>query len=79
MECAEKMGLGGYDFIVALDIAGENYWLIQGDDLRRDFTDDDCSDYAYDYMEDLFAVGLYDDAVLELTEALEAWYGTYYG
>ena len=27
MGCAEKMGLGGYDMIVALDIAGENYWF----------------------------------------------------
>lgn len=79
MECAEKMGLGGYDFIVALDIAGENYWLLQGDDLRRDFTDQMCSDYAYDYMELDFARGDYDDAVLGLTKALEAWYETYYG
>lgn len=77
--CAEKMGLGGYDFIVALDIAGENYWLVQGADMTRDFTDDDCSDYAYDYMEDFFARGMYNDAVLDLTEALEAWYETYYG
>lgn len=77
--CAEKMGLGGYDFIVALDIAGENYWLVQGADMTRDFTDDDCSNYAYDYMEDFFARGMYDDAVLDLTEALEAWYETYYG
>lgn len=79
LECAAKMGLGGYDFVVALDIRGENYWLVQGDDIRRDFTDDDCSDYAYDYMEDYFARGMYDDAVLDLTEALEAWYGDYYG
>lgn len=77
MKCAEEMNLGGYDFIVALDIAGENYWLIQGDGLRRDFTDDDCSDYAYDYMESWFAQGDYDEAVLSLTEALEVWYGDY--
>ena len=76
---AEEMGLGGYDFIVALDISGENYWLVQGSELVRDFTGDDCSDYAYDYMEDYFARGMYDDAVLALTEALEAWYGNYYG
>lgn len=76
---AEEMGLGGCDFIVALDISGENYWLVQGSELVRDFTDDDCSDYACDYMEDYFARGMYDDAVLALTEALEAWYGNYYG
>lgn len=78
MQCAEDMGLGGYDMIVALDISGENYWLVQGDDIRRDFTDDDCSDYAYDYMEDYFARGMYEDAVLDLTEALEDWYAGYY-
>lgn len=75
---AVEMGLGGYDMIVALDISGDNYWLVQGDDIRRDFTDDDCSEYAYDYMEDYFVRGMYDDAVLELTAALEDWYGSYY-
>ncbi len=79
LACAEKMGLGGYDFLVALDIAGENYWLVQGDDIRRVFTDDDCSDYAYDCMEKHFASGDYDNAVLKLTKALEDWYGNYYG
>lgn len=78
MKCAEDMGLGGYDFIVALDIRGENYWLVQGDDIRRDFTDEDCSDYAYDYMEKPFARGDYDNAVLSLTDALERWYGDYF-
>ena len=78
LECAEQMGLGGYDFIVALDISGQNYWLIQGSDLRRDFTDRDCSDYAYEYMERDFARGDYDGAVLELTQALEDWYDGYY-
>ena len=75
---AEEMGLGGYDMIVALDISGDNYWLIQGNDLRRDFTDSDCSDYAYEYMEYDFARGMYGDALLDLTEALEIWYGNYF-
>ena len=79
MQCAEDMELGGYDMIVVLDISGDNYWLLQGSDIRKDFTDNDCSDYAYDYMEDFFARGDYDNAVLRLTEMLEAWYGTYYG
>ena len=64
---------------MALDISGENYWLLQGNDLRRDFTDNDCSNYAYDYMENSFARGMYDDAVLDLTGALEEWYGSYNG
>ena len=78
LQCAEDMGLGGYDFIVALDISGGNYWLVQGSDLRRDFTDNDCSDYAYNCMEKPFAKGDYDKAALELTEALENWYGDHF-
>lgn len=77
MECAEDMGLGGYDMIVVLDIAGDNYWFQLGGDVDRDFPDDP-SDYAYEYMERSFARGDYDDAVLELTKALEDWYGDYY-
>ena len=76
---AEEMGLTGRDFIVALDISGDNYWLIQGTDLVDDFTDEDCGDYAWDYMEDSFAAGDYDGAVLDLTEMLELWYGTRFG
>ena len=75
---AEEMDLRDSDFIVVLDISGDNYWLVQGADLVDDFTDDDCSDYAWDYMEDAFAVGDYDSAVLSLTQALEDWYGRYY-
>ena len=75
---AENMGLGGRDFIVVLDIRGDNYWLVQGADLVRYFTDEDCGDYAWDYMEDAFAAGDYDGAVLSLTQALEAWYGAYF-
>lgn len=78
LKCVEEMGLGGYDMVVALDISGDNYWLVQGNDLRRAFTDDDCSDYAYDYMETSFAEGDYDYAVLNLTDALERWYGDYF-
>lgn len=79
LEQAEGMGLSGRDFIVVLDIRGDNYWLVQGADLVDDFTDDDCSDYAYLYMEQAFAAGDYDRAVLDLTEMLELWYGIYYG
>ena len=79
MRQAEEMNLGGYDFIVALDIRGDNYWLVQGADLVDDFTDDDCADYAWDYMEQAFAGGDYDSAVLDLTEMLELWYGIYFG
>ncbi len=79
LQCAEDMGLGGYDFTVVLDIQGDNYYLLQGSDIRRDFTDNDCSNYAYEYMEYEFAHGFYGEALLNLTEALEVWYGNYYG
>ena len=75
---AEDMDLGGYDFIVVLDIRGDNYWLVQGADLADDFTDEDCSDYAWTYMEDAFAARDYDSAVLKLTQALEDWYNDYF-
>ena len=74
---AEKMGLGGYDMIVALDIQGDNYWLLLGNDVDRDFPYDP-SEYAYEYMENAFVRRDYDDAVLELTKALEDWYGKQY-
>lgn len=74
MDYAGSIGLGGYDFIVVLDISGDNYWLVQGADLTEWFTDDDCGDYAWNYMEAYFARGDYDNAVLSLTEALENWY-----
>lgn len=78
MKRAEEMGLGGYDMIVALDISGDNYWLIQGSDISGAFTDQDCSDYAYEYMEYDFARGFYGDGLLSLTEALESWYEDYF-
>lgn len=76
---AEAMGLGGYDMVVALDISGDNYYLLTGSDLSRDFTDRDSASYLDRYMETPFAKGDYDKAVLKLTEALEDWYDSYYG
>lgn len=78
MQCASDMGLGGYDMIVVLDIQGDNYWLLQGNDVRGEFTDNDSSNYAYEYMERDFARGDYDSAVLSLTKALEDWYERHY-
>ena len=75
---AGEMDLRDRDFIVVLDIRGDNYWLVQGADLADIFTDEDCSDYAWEYMEQAFAGGDYDSAVLKLTQALEDWYGRYY-
>lgn len=74
LRTAEEMGLAGQDFIVVLDISGENYWLMQGSGLLNLFSDDDCSDYAWEYMERDFARGRYGDALISLTEALSLWY-----
>ena len=73
------MGLGGDDMLVVLDISGDNYWMYTGERVSRQFSGEDCDDYTYGYMEDFFARGMYDDAVLALTEALEVWYADYYG
>lgn len=78
LKYAENIGLSGYDMIVALDISGDNYWLMQGSKLTHTFTDDDCSDYAHRYLERDFARGDYDSAVLSLTQALADWYHDYY-
>ena len=74
MDYASKLELQQYDFIVVLDISGDNYWLIQGSGLTDVFTDSDCSDYAETYMERDFAAGRYGDALLSLTQALSDWY-----
>lgn len=78
IDYADDIGLGENDFIVVLDISGDNYWLVQGSGLVNAFTDDDCTSYAWNYMETDFARGDYDSAVLSLTEALAAWYHDYY-
>ena len=78
MDQAEKMGLGANDFVVVLDISGENYWLIQGSGLVDLFTDDDCASYAWEYMEQPFAQGDYSQALLSLSDALTQWYESHY-
>ena len=78
LDTAAGIGLGSYDFIVVLDISGENYWLVQGAGLVDMFSDDDCGDYAWNYMEDDFARGDYGDALIDLANALYDWYQTNY-
>lgn len=78
MDQAEEMGLGANDFVVVLDISGENYWLIQGSGLVDLFTDDDCASYAWEYMEQPFAQGDYSQALLSLSDALIQWYESHY-
>lgn len=74
LELASDLDLAEYDFIVVLDISGDNYWLVQGSGLVDVFTNDDCSSYAYDYLERDFAAGRYGDSLLNLTQALSKWY-----
>lgn len=78
LDYAERIRLDQYDFIVVLDISGDNYWLVQGAGLVDLFTDDDCSDYAWEYLEDDFARGDYGDALLSLVKGLSQWYEAHY-
>ena len=71
---AEELNLDLYDFIVVLDISGENYWLLQGAGLLDLFSDSDCEYYANKYMEKDFAKGDYGKALLSLVDALSNWY-----
>lgn len=74
LDFAEDVYLQGNDFIVVLDIKGDNYWLLQGAGLVDLFSDEECSSYAYTYLEDDFARGDYGQALIELAEALQQWY-----
>ena len=78
LDYAEQIRLDQYDFIVVLDISGDNYWLVQGAGLVDLFTDDDCSDYAWEYLEEDFARGRYGDALLSLVKGLSQWYEAHY-
>ncbi len=78
LDYAKDIDLREYDFIVVLDISGENYWLVQGAGLVNMFTDTDCDNYAWNYMENDFARGDYGDALLSLTDALADWYYDHY-
>lgn len=78
LDYADRIGLGAYDFIIVLDISGDNYWLVQGAGLVDSFTDADCSDYAWTYMEGAFAAGDYESAALDLVNALSQWCFDYY-
>ena len=71
LNCADRINLGSKDFMVVLDISGDDYLLVG---LEGYFTDEDCDRYAWDYMEEPFAAGDYNSAVLSLTQALEDWY-----
>ena len=71
---ADSIGLGDYDFIVMLDIAGRECGLLQGPGLMDWFTDEDCWVYAEQYLWPDFDRGNYDSAVLTLVKALEHWY-----
>ena len=76
---AEELDLRDYDMLVVLDIKGKTYGMIQGAALVDDFTDEDCDQYAWDYMGDAFDGADYDRAVRDISEMLELWYGVYFG
>ncbi len=78
IDLGDQWGLSGSDFILVLDIGGDNYWLVQGYALVDDFSDDMAGTYARRYMENDFAAGDYEGAALALFDALSDWYSEYY-
>ena len=74
LDAAEDMKLKEYDFVVVLDMAAERCQLVQGNGLVDVFTDADCLDYVDRYMMDHLYDGDYDEAALDLAQALSQWY-----
>lgn len=74
VDLADHWGLSCSDFILVMDIGGDNYWLVQGYDLVTFFTDDMASQYVRQFLENDFAAGNYGDGAIKLFDALNAWY-----
>lgn len=74
VDMADQWGLGGSDFILVMDIGGDNYWLVQGYDLVADFTDDMAGQYVRQFLENDFAAKNYGEGAVKLFDALTAWY-----
>lgn len=73
-DLGEKWGLSGSDFILVLDIGGDNYWLVQGGDLVDVFPDELVGQYARQFLENDFAAKNYGAGVVNLFDALSYWY-----
>ncbi len=74
LDMAADMNLKENDFIAVLDISGENYWLLQGEGIIDLFSDEDCGDYTWTYLESDFARGNYGEGLIKLQDALADWY-----
>lgn len=74
MDLAEEWDLSGSDFILVMDIQGDNYWLIQGADIMYDFTDEMAGAYVRQFLENDFAARQYGAGAVKLFDALRAWY-----
>lgn len=74
LELADQWGLAGSDFILVLDIGGDDYWLVQGYDLVDEFPDDMCGEYTRRYLENDFAAKNYGSGAVALFDALTEWY-----
>lgn len=74
VDLADRWGLSGSDFILVMDIGGDNYWLVQGYDLVSSFSDDMASQYVRQFLENDFAARDYGAGAVKLFDALSAWY-----
>ncbi len=76
IKLGDQWGLTGSDFLVVMDIGGDDYWLVQGYDLVNVFSDDQAGEYARKYMENDFAAKDYGAAAESLFDALDTWFGS---
>ena len=75
IDLADTWGLSGSDFILVMDIEGDNYWLVQGFDLMEVFPDELAGQYVRQFLENDFADKNYGEGAVKLFDALRAWYG----
>ncbi len=74
VELADRWELKGSDFILVLDIDGDNYWLVQGYDLLNSFPDSLAGQYLRQFLENDFAAGDYGEGAINLFDSLRYWY-----
>ena len=73
-QLAKQWNLSEMDFILVLDIGGDNYWMVQGAALVNSFTDGMINSYVARYLEPGFAAKNYDLGVKTLFDQVYAWY-----
>ncbi len=76
VDLGDTWGLGGYDFLLLMDIGGDDYCLLEGYDLLDSFDDETAYQYAQKYLEVDFKNGEYGAGAESVIDALADWYGS---